>query len=139
MKSKWTNISRVLFYISFVLGFIGMLVGAIVLWSTGGAALQSRYTSSTGGLLIFLGFVVLIVGTVMNIAAHSLWGMLIEMSDNIRNQGNSINNGYNSAPVMQQAPVIQQSAPAGMWTCPHCRMENPADARFCQGCGDGRQ
>lgn len=146
MKSKWTNISRGLFYFSFVLGFIVVLAGAIIFWfAAGTAASNSRSDNGLSGTFGFLGFLTLIVGSVINVAIHSLWGMLIEMSDNIINGGAAPAGQADSAAAGQVSPTFAgQRNPTSAsrenktWVCHRCNCQNPQNTMFCQSCGENR-
>lgn len=67
MKTKWTRFNKVLFVLSFICGFIFVIILTVNV-----SKLDDGY-----GTLTFM------FGSLGVIAGHAVWGLLIEISENI--------------------------------------------------------
>ncbi len=104
MRKGWTKFNNVLMYISMVGGFITVIS------------------------LSFYGkkywWAVVLIGLIVVLAFHAVWGMLIEMSKNILKLGSDNKLANDSQNDVQE------------WTCPVCMAKNSSSNNFCDKCGN---
>ena len=107
----WRGIAHILFGLSIAASFVGVIYGA---WFF--------FDNRNEGL----GFLVLIGGTVVVLVAHTVFGMFIELCNNIA----AIRSAQSGAPVVEE-PVLAKD-----WKCSACGAVNDRNATFCSECGN---
>lgn len=150
MKKGWVRFNRLMLRFSMVGGFIISIILAYVSY-----VLISKNNSDLG----FLPFVVFLVGVIIVLAIHALWGLAIDAADNIASMpeevakevrkvsgqngqafnkiSNKLANAQNvyaqddNEEYIDDTEVINQ----GGWICTNCGNANSHDCVFCQGCG----
>lgn len=131
------GLNKVLFWISFGMWMTAVLTFSIIFFC-------NRYIFGYGFLVLFLGSLIVVT-------AHTMWGMLTEFFDNVAaiRKNTQPNNAQQSfvavaaqpaAPVYMQQPAqpvqpVQQPAYTN-WFCPTCGTNNSGDSQFCANCGN---
>lgn len=144
--SFWRKLNKVMFWLSFCLMEIAVIVVAILQFIAAGES--SRYYYSGGGMFVLFGFITLIGGTIVVLTIHSFWGMIVECLDNVAamkkhmcssapSQPAYVQYAAPAQPVYQQ-PAVPQQQPS-TWYCAGCGTTNSGSSTFCQTCGSPRQ
>lgn len=102
----WRRIANVILWISLIVSAIGVLVGSILLFCSNA---------------IGYAFVVLLGGCGIVLVSHTMFGMFIELCNNVAAWGSSESDG-----------AIQMSD----WLCTRCGTANEKYAEFCSACGN---
>ena len=111
MKRKWTAFNKVMFVISIICSLILVIAATCI------SAVNLRLGGNA--------FWVCLLGIVIALVTHSVWGMLIEISCNI------INLHSQSPEVLNNVKGNSENS----WICSSCGRANSNDFLYCQGCG----
>lgn len=109
----WRKIANILLWLSIITLSLGVLIGSARLF---------RFN-------IGIGFAVLLGGAIVILVSHTLFGMFIELCNNIAAIRN--NDGI---PPLETANVSALSEKRN-WNCTGCGTDNEDDAKFCITCG----
>lgn len=122
MYKFWTKINKILLGISVIFGFI--LVGILTY-----KCAENNYTEQYS-------WIVFIIGIVVVLAVHALWGLFIEISNNlillrIKLYGEIEEEENKSDESDEETPSYEGLEP---WKC-SCGYINAAEDVFCKKCG----
>lgn len=129
MFNKWTKFNK------------GLMWFSIVAWLIVVIALTCVMASGYGTRNI--AWVVAVGGTLVVFASHALWGLVIEMSQNlIIMSAKSISGGQgekqNTSAQTANHVLSNMLNANGNWICDICGKENQRGSKFCQGCGHSK-
>ena len=115
------NMAKHVSWINMIVGEIGVLISAIILWSH----------SAVG-----YGFLVFFCGGLTVFAVSALLGILVEISENISNI--DISNRRDYTTHLSKLSTTSNGGSANdvdFWICPQCKTRNDKLHSFCANCG----
>ena len=130
--STWYKVNKVMSIIVLSLSIILCIALAVLFFIA-----SSGY--HIGGVYLWYGIIMLLVGIPFSIGFFALWNMLIDWYA-------KSTLGKTLPPPIQYGVPMQYTYPqppkppqAGLWHCPYCGIENDMNSGFCINCGKPRQ
>lgn len=113
----FTNISKVILWIGIAAGFIASIV--------------------LGTMVSGWEFLVMLGGWVATLIIFSLYGMIVEMSSNIKKSRELLETMSNTQPAPPTPPTqtTDEEDSDDMWQCEKCKCFNEVSSTFCIYCG----
>lgn len=106
MRQGWTSFNKVLLIISMIAGFIMVIVLTVYT--------ADSYLYNGWAWAVFVG------GAFLVLSFHALWGLFVEMSENI-------------AQLTNKNDTVKDDTSLP-WTCPNCNRVNNKNPNFCANC-----
>lgn len=105
----WRKAANAILWVSIIASVLGVLIGSVLFFNN----------ENYGG-----GFAILFGGAVMVLISHVMFGMLIELCDNVA--ALRVKDGACEAEI----PVVKEE-----WMCSNCGNVNEREMVFCTNCG----
>lgn len=128
MRKGWLIFNSILLGLSIALSFLEV----ILLLNSGILVMFNQQTKLVITIAVIFG----------TFAVNAVWGLLVEMANNIVRQGNQCppvqaqpESQPNNVMTMSKINVPQKSS---TWKCKNCGEESGNDCLFCQNCGKRR-
>ncbi len=134
--STWYKFNKVMSIIVLSLSIILCITLAVIFF------IASNSIRGVGGVYVWYGIIMLLVGIPFSIGVFAAWNMLTDWYAK-----STLGKALPVAPPVQYGVPMQQytypqpaqPAQANMWNCPYCGTANDITSGFCCNCGKPKQ